>query len=105
MVASIVRDSGPAPQPPQGGAKPAQLTPQQVQDILSQIATVADSTRALASYLAEEIGGESRRAYCLVYLLDQIGGLADYALGERACVGDFGDWLMGPLFHKEASRA
>jgi hypothetical protein len=105
MAKSIVRDAGQIPVPPQEGNAPPNLSPEQIGEILQKIAVTADATRACACRVAEGLGDDdAKQVFCLVYLLDQIGALADYGLNGQKCVGDFGRWLIGPLFHKEGSH-
>lgn len=77
----------------------AGLTDSQVCSVLHQIASQADLMANMCRGQAE-LAGERDTAYtfhALDTMLCSLGALADMPLGG-AFAGDFGDWMLGPLF-------
>lgn len=90
---------------PQQAAKPPQLTPDQLRQVLEAIAGIADSADSVLTDLCQCLGTESAHAFAVVHLLRHIGALSDYAL-DHDCKGDLAAWSVGHLFHeKGASHA
>lgn len=81
------------------------LPPEQVHQILEKIATMANLMADMCREHAERAGVDdvAMSFHALDAMLCSVGALADMPTGGQV-VGDFGDWMIGPLFHEIARK-
>lgn len=80
----------------------AGLTDAQVLGVFNQIASTVNLMASICRDKAEEVGthDSANIFHALATMLCGVGALADIPGGGH-CVGDFTDWMLGPLFNEK----